>query len=135
MTLALVRSVDELYERAVVDAPSLDDEFLARWLEDIAAAMEPPVDREVARCLRKAARTAGRLSRKWADRDPSSLPDWRNGVDEVLGSQGWKVQLDLVLRGLDLEPDRELYEEARERYRAVHFTEWPVTWEDVARRP
>jgi hypothetical protein len=132
VTLTLVRSVDDLYRRAVVDAGSLDDETLGRWLEDLAAAIEPPVDKEIARCLRKAARTARRLSRKWVERDPSLLPDWRNGVDDVLGSQGWRVQLDLAIRGLELDPDRELYEEARERYRAVHFTEWPVTWEEMA---
>ncbi|HSG79410.1 MAG TPA: hypothetical protein VLD62_07520 [Acidimicrobiia bacterium] len=132
MTLALVRAVDGLYERAVLDAASLDDDTLGRWLEDVAASMEPPIDREVARCLRKAARTARRLARHWTDRDPGVLPDWRNGVDDALGSLGWRVQLDLARRGLALDPDRELYEEARERYRAVHFTEWPVRWEDIA---
>jgi hypothetical protein len=132
VTLVLVRAVDGLYERAVLDAASIDDDTLGRWLEDLAASMEPPVDKEVARLLRKAARTARRIARHWADRDTGALPDWRNGVDDALGSQGWRVQLDLARRGLALDPDQELYEEARERYRAVHFTEWPVSWEEIA---
>ncbi|MDX1690337.1 MAG: hypothetical protein R3290_04865 [Acidimicrobiia bacterium] len=130
---SLVTAVDELYERAVTRPGDVDDGVLARWLEDQAAGLEPPVDREVARLLRRAARTARRLARVRSRRG-GDVVDWRHGVDDALGSAGWRVQLDLARRGLDLHPDPELYEEARARYRAVHFTDWPVTYEEIVAR-
>ena len=127
----LIGSVDALYERAVLTPDDIDDPQLAGWIEDLASGMEQPVDRQIAKLLRRAARTAKRLARIWSQRGPSSLPDWRNGVDDALGTRGWQVQFDLAKRGLEIEPSFELFQEASERYRAVHFTDWPVTYEDL----
>ena len=120
--MSLAASVDELYRRAVLEPGEIDDHGLAGWLEE--AALGGRVDRAAARALRKAARNAARLARYWADRDPAALPDWRNGVDEVLGASGWRPQLDLATAGLEAAPSPEAFEEVKRRFRAVHFAEW-----------
>ena len=121
---SLPAAVDELYRRAVEEPAAVDDACLASWLEEIATGLEPPVDPVIARSVRAAARRAKRLARYWAGRDPSRLPDWRNGVDEVLGSAGWQPALALARRGLELDPTPEAFREAQERFRAVHFQPW-----------
>ncbi len=125
-------AVDGLYERAVTAPGTLDDHDLGRWMEDVAAAMEGRVDTAVARAVRKAARNARRLSRYWAQHDPGRLPEWRNGVDEVLGAAGWRPHLDLARRRLDVDPSPQAFDEVKRWFRAVHFTEWMegVTFEE-----
>jgi hypothetical protein len=120
--VSFAASADDLYRRAVLTPGEIDDHGLAAWLEE--AALSGRVDRSAARALRKAARNAARLARYWTERDASSLPDWRNGVDEVLGASGWRPQLDLATARLEAEPSPEAFEEVKRRFRAVHFTEW-----------
>ena len=119
--LDAVRLVDDLYRRAVEDPSAIDDPVLAEWMEQAAETVQG--DREQAKALRRAVRTARKLARYWSDRD-TTLPDWRNGVDEALGGRGWAAQLELALNGLDTVPDPELFEEARRLHRSVTFTEW-----------
>jgi len=121
---SLPAAVDELYRRAVEEPSVVDDAWLASWLDEIGAGLEPPVDPVIAKSIRTAARRAKRLARYWAGRDPSRLPDWRNGVDEVLGSAGWRPALALARRGLELDPTPEAFREVQERFRAVHFQPW-----------
>ncbi len=122
----LTSSVDALYEMAVFDPASIDDAELARWLEDVAFFIEGRVDKVTAKALRKAARNARRLARYWGgdDRDPGRLPDWRNGVDEVLGGAGWRPHLDLARAELAADPSPEAFDAVKHWFRAVHFTEW-----------
>lgn len=131
--LDAVALVDDLYRRAVQGADTVDDLLLAEWMEHAGEAVG--FDRRQAKALRKAVRTARRLSRYWSERAGTELPDWRNGVDEALGARGWQVHLDLVMNALDADPDPELFEEARRLHRSVTFTEWMegVSYEEFLR--
>ena len=122
----LIDAVDGLYRRAVESAVELDDAELGRWMEEIALHLDSPLTKAAARALRKAARNARRLARYWSyDRhDPTRLPDWRNGVDEVLGGGGWNPQLALARHDLEGDPSPEAYAEVKRWFRAVHFAEW-----------
>ena len=122
----LIASLDALYERAVLDPDSIDDAELARWLDEIAFVLDGRIDRATAKPLRKAARNARRLARYWGGDggDPQRLPDWRNGVDEVLGGAGWRPHLDLARAELGAAPTPAAFEEVKHWFRAVHFSEW-----------
>jgi hypothetical protein len=128
----LLGAIDDLYRCAVENPSMVDDEWLAQWLHETAALLEPPVDRVMARQVRTAARRARRLARYWDERDPNVLPDWRTGVDEALGGAAWQPALAIARRGLELEPSPEVFREVQERFRAVHFQPWmeDVCFED-----
>jgi hypothetical protein len=120
----VLAAIDELYRCAVEAPETVDEAWLAVWLEDTGSLLEPPVDGVLAKQLRTAARRGARLARHWSQRDPGRLPDWRNGVDEALGSAGWRPALEVARRWLDLEPSPEAFREVKERFRAVHFQPW-----------
>jgi hypothetical protein len=124
--LWVVAAMDSLYERAAADPAAGGDEFLAAWLEEVLGALQPPVDKELARQVRRAARLGGRLARYWADpeRAPRRPTDWRQAVDAALGSRGWEPSLEVARRGLEVEPSPALFEEVRRRWRQVHFAPW-----------
>ncbi|HUU61072.1 MAG TPA: hypothetical protein VMX37_01625 [Acidimicrobiia bacterium] len=124
--LRVVAAMDSLYERAAADPAAGGDEFLAAWLEEVLGALPPPVDKELARQVRRAARLGGRLARYWADpeRAPRRPADWRQAVDAALGSRGWEPSLEVARRGLEVEPSPALFEEVRRRWRQVHFAPW-----------
>lgn len=117
-------AVDDLFRRAVESPEEIDDPALVEWLADASESLGSVVPKEDARVLRLAVRLARKLAAYWSERRGSSLPDWRNGVDEALGSRGWEVQLDLVMNALREEPDPGLFEEAKTRFRAARFGEW-----------
>jgi len=118
----LASRIDDLYRRAVEHPEQIDDPALIEWTESTREIAGH--DRNQAKVVRRAIRTARKLARYWSERDPSTLPDWRNGVDEALGSQGWQAQLDTLRFSLEQRPDPELFERVKERHRLVHFTEW-----------
>jgi hypothetical protein len=122
----LIAAVDALYERAVTAPGDLDDVELGRWMEEVSLDLDRPPPAAIVRSLRKAARNARRLSRYWGSpgRDPARLPDWRNGVDEVLGATGWRPHLDLARHRLAVEPTPEAFEAVKTWFRAVRFVEW-----------
>jgi hypothetical protein len=120
--IGLADQIDELYRRAIESPSAIDDPVLAEWSE--SAFESTGGDREAAKSLRRAVRTARKLSRYWSTRDPDVLPDWRNGVDEALGGLGWEAQLGVLMAALDTGPDSEIFEAVKARYRQVHFTEW-----------
>ncbi|MFH1331231.1 MAG: hypothetical protein ABIJ48_11335 [Actinomycetota bacterium] len=124
--LGLVAAIDALYERTAADPAASGDESLGAWLQDTLGGLEPPVDKALAREVRRAARLAGRLARYWADPErASSLPaDWRQAVDAALGSTGWEPSLEVARLGLSQEPSAALFEEVRQRWRQVHFAPW-----------
>lgn len=130
--LALVGSVDDLYRQAILAPATIDDTTLSDWLEGAAELLGGTPDRPTARILRRVVRDARKLAAYWSERDGASLPEWRNGVDEALGSRGWEPQLDLVASVVEGSRDRETFEEMQRRYRAVHFQPWRdgVTYEE-----
>lgn len=113
--------VDDLYRQAVLTPGAIDDAALTEWMEQAMEAVA--YDRAMARPLRAAVRHARRLASRLGSA-AQRFPDWRNGVDQVLGTRGWEPQLDLMRLGLEQQPDPELFAAVKERYRAVHFTEW-----------
>jgi hypothetical protein len=121
-----IAALDDLYRRAVESGADLDDSELGRWLEDVGFQLEGRVDREVARALRRGARNARRLARYWSSpgREPRRLPDWRSGVDEVLGGIGWRPHLDLARHRLATDPTPASFAGVKHWFRAVHFAEW-----------
>jgi hypothetical protein len=124
--LGVVAAMDALFERVAGDPASCGDEVLSAWLADTLASLDPPVDKALAREVRKVARLAGRLARFWSDPDRSSrLPvDWQQAVDAALGSTGWEPSLEVARMGLEQEPSAALFEEMRSRWRQVHFAPW-----------
>jgi len=96
--LLVVAAIDSLFERAASDPSAGADEFLAAWLEEALAVAGPPVEKELARQVRRAARLGGRLARYWGDpeRAPRRPADWRQAVDAALGSRGWEPSLELA---------------------------------------
>jgi len=122
--LAVVSLADDLFRRAVTEPGSVDDHFLEDWMTEAAAAAGGPPSKGTARAMRRCVRDARKLARYWADRDPEALPDWRNGVDEALGSRGWEPLLDLAREALEVSPSPEAFEEVKRQHRAVHFTPW-----------
>jgi hypothetical protein len=124
--LGIVAAMDALLERAAGDPAACGDELLSAWLQDMLASLEPPVDKALAREVRKVARLAGRLARYWADPDRAArLPaDWRQAVDAALGSTGWEPSLEVARMGLEAEPSPALFAEVRSRWPQVHFAPW-----------
>ena len=115
-------AIDDLYRRAVEHPRDVDEPLLSEWAESAAEATGH--DRDQAKVVRRAIRTARKLARYWIEHDPSALPDWRNGVDETLGGRGWQAQLDTLRFSLDQTPGPELFELVKKQHRVVHFGEW-----------
>lgn len=121
--LTLLLSLDRLYEQAVTDPDGCDDATIAAVAADALNSLAEPPPREVVRAFNAGLRRARRLRTYWATSDVE-LPDWRMGVDEALGTQGWQPGLDLAQAALQAEPQPELFEEVKDRYRRVHFQPW-----------
>ena len=117
-------AVDDLYRRAVENADEIDDPVLLDWLSDASDSLGPVVSKEDARVLRLAVRLARKLAGYWTERGGATLPDWRNGVDEALGSRAWEVQLELVMNALERDASPDLFQAAKIRFRAARFEEW-----------
>ena len=113
--------VDGLYRRAIESPNEIDDAALAEWMEEAFVAIAH--DRIQAKGLRAAVRHARKLAAYYSV-PRAVLPDWRNGVDEVLGTRGWEPQLDLVRHEFAAAPGSDLFAAVKERHRAVHFSEW-----------
>lgn len=121
---AVARAVDDLYQRAVEDPYGIDDTALEEWMVEAGDRLGGVVDKPTMKILRRVLRDARKLAAYWTAHDASPLPDWHLGVDEALGSRGWEPQLDLVEKALADNPSRDLFEDMRLRYRAVHFQPW-----------
>lgn len=120
--VALVGRIDDLYRTAVMEPGTVDDRLLGDWAE--VAFDEAQGDRTTAKPIRLAVRTARKLARYWTEHDPTTLPNWRNGVDEALGGLGWRAQLGVLDAALEAAPTPEVFELKRDLHRAVHFAEW-----------
>jgi len=124
--LGVVAAMDALLARVAGDPAACGEELLGAWLQETLGSLEPPVDKAVAREVRRVARLAGRLGRYWSDPDRAGrLPaDWRQAVDAALGSTGWEPSLEVARIGLEQEPSAALFEEVRSRWPQVHFAPW-----------
>ena len=122
--LEAAAAVDALYRQAVESPVAIDDSALAEWLTEVSDLLGPMVAKEDTRLLRRAARTARKLAAYWSTHDSATLPEWRNGVDEALGAQGWETALGLIMNGLARDPDAGLFAEAKDRFRNARFEEW-----------
>ena len=119
--LEALELVDGLYQAAIVDPASIDDPMLAEWMESAVEAVG--IDRDQMKVLRKVVRQARKLATVFGTR-VASFPDWRHGVDEVLGARGWEPHLDLVRNELATHPSADGFAAVQQWHRAVHFTEW-----------
>lgn len=130
--LGVVGSLDAMMQRAVEDPSSIDDRALGEWMSEASSLLEKPIDKLLAREIRRGMRTVRKLAAYWSERDPGTLVDWRNGVDEALGSRGFQPQLDFLRRSLELWPEPDTFEEVKRLHRTVHFDRWMegVTFEE-----
>lgn len=121
-----------MMQRAVEDPSSIDDRALGEWMSEASSLLEKPIDKLLAREIRRGMRTVRKLAAYWSERDPGTLVDWRNGVDEALGSRGFQPQLDFLRRSLELWPEPATFEEVKRLHRTVHFDRWMegVTFEE-----
>ncbi len=121
--LGLIAAMDRLYEAVVSDPSRWDDAELAAWAADLAAEYED-LPREWAREVRRVVRLARRLAAHWRASDRPPPGEWRSAVDAALGGRGWQPTLAVARLGLTADPDPEVFEEVRERFRVAHFTPW-----------
>ena len=124
--LSVIAAMDALFAQVAGDPEGCGEETLSAWLEDILSALGTPVDKALAREVRRAARLAGRLGRYWSDpgRAGRQPADWRQAVDAALGSTGWGPSLEVARMGLEREPSPALFDEVRRRWPQVHFATW-----------
>ncbi|NQV05612.1 hypothetical protein HQ535_03605 [bacterium] len=131
--LSLIGSIDRLYERVMDDPGAFDESEMEGWYTDALGSLPPPVDKQYGRWARRAMRLAKRMAAYWADTDRSGSvpPDWRNGIDQAHGPQGWQPTLEIARRGLEIEPTEELFDEMQRRFREVNLQPWlDVTWDE-----
>ena len=130
--LGVAGSLDAMMQRAVEDPSSIDDRALGEWMGEASSLLEKPIDKLLAREIRRGMRTVRKLAAYWSQRGSETLVDWRNGVDEALGSRGFQPQLDFLRRSLELWPEPETFEEVKRLHRTVHFDRWMegVTFEE-----
>jgi hypothetical protein len=130
----LLAALDALFASVADDPTGCGEEMLGAWLQETLGGLEPPVDRALARELRRAARLAGRMAKYWSDPERAGrLPaDWRQAVDAALGSTGWAPSLEVARIGLDREPSPTLFAEVSRRWPLVHFAPWQegLTYEE-----
>lgn len=85
------------------------------------------IDRETGRELRRVMRSAQKLRRFW-EAPPETVPpdhgDFRTRVDIALGVAAWRPLLEIARHGLEVAPDPELFDDAKERFRVVTGDRW-----------
>ena len=122
--LGLIGAVDDLY-RGIVDAPhDWDPQAFGSWFEEAGSAFDGPIDRSVARELRRAVRARRKLQQFCVSGKILDGGDWRSVVDQALGSRAWLPSLQMAKAGLEASPTPELFAEVQNRFPVVHFTPW-----------
>ena len=120
--IALIGAIDDLYRDIVNDAAAWDDQEFSLWLEEVA--LDGPIDRGIARELRRAVRAARKLQRFCVSGHIFAGGDWRSVVDQALGSRAWLPSLEMAKGALEAAPTEELFAEVKHRFPVVHFTPW-----------
>ena len=129
----LLTQCEDLYAAVCFDAAAWPDSALADWMEGLAASSQ--MDKEIGREVRRIVRAAQKLRDFWlapAAGRPPDHGDWRTRVDIGLGVKAWRPLLAMARLGLSREPDGELYEDVKERFRVVTGEHWMegVTFEE-----
>lgn len=128
LVLALLDDLDGLYESVVLDAKSWDETAFADWMESAMVDGEG-LDRQALNILRRGLRRARRLQGYWAGRSDGPS-DWRMRVDETLGSAAWRPGLELAEWGMAIDPTPELFAALQERFRAVTFQPFVMSYDE-----
>ncbi|GMQ93205.1 MAG: hypothetical protein BMS9Abin12_0682 [Acidimicrobiia bacterium] len=134
--MTVLDDVDQLYELAVMEPSTLNDQVIADWAEGVAAGSE--MDRTGAKYVRRCLNISRKLSSFWIARAAASdaPSDWRARVDIALGIRAWRPQLDLAQHILESSPSEDVYSFVVELFRIVNnepfldgvsFEEWRET--------
>ena len=131
--LAVLRSIEQLYEAVVDDPAGWGDQAFADWAADaLQSAVELP--KEAHREVRRSLRAAQKLQAFWASEGSAVVThdDWRTKVDIALGPRAWRPLLDLARIGLDTAPSEELFGQVKERFALVNSDRWMdgISFED-----
>ncbi|MEN8041820.1 MAG: hypothetical protein ABFR95_09990 [Actinomycetota bacterium] len=118
--MTILAEIDDLYERAVTDPASLNDQAFADWTEGVASGFE--IDRSAAKYVRRCLNAGRKLAAFWESHgsSPDDPETWQGRVDFSLGVRAWRPQLDLAMLVLESDPDEESYARAVELFRLVH---------------
>ena len=131
--LAVLRSIEQLYESVVDDPACWNEQGFSDWAVD-ALESAGGLPREAHREIRRSLRAAQKMQVFWASDGSavSSHDDWRTKVDIALGPRAWRPLLDLARVGLNTAPSEELFEEVKERFALVNSDRWMdgVSFED-----
>ena len=115
--VSLVRSLERMYESAVMEPEAFEAEARA---EELFSLVE---DREQAKRVRRALRVAMKLAAFWQQSsDPE--PDWVRRVDQASGPPAWRPLLEIAQLGLDVAPDAEVFELVQRLFPVVHYERW-----------
>ena len=126
MTSSLAVVVDDLYRDVVMEPERWNETAFAEWLEALALD-EASIDRDRAKHLRRAVRSAVKLQDFWSNADAErkeAEPSWRARVDIAVGVPAWRPALELAMTDLETNPSEERFDDVRRRFRVVHGTTW-----------
>ena len=127
--MTLLVEVDRLYETAVTDPGSINEQSMVDWAENIAASNE--LDRVGYKYLRRCMNISRRLAAFWLER-PRDLEEtrgveshdesdeWRSRVDLAFGVKAWRPQLDLAQHVLESSPCEEVFRYVSGLFRLVN---------------
>ena len=87
--LAMIGAIDDLYRDVVAAPTDWDDQAFGTWLEELTSSVEGPIDRAIARELRRSVRAARKLQQFCVSGRIMRGGDWRSAVDQALGSRAW----------------------------------------------
>ena len=126
MSRSFAAAVDELYRDVVFEPERWRDDAFADWVAGLAVDGEP-IDRDVARSVRRAVRIATKLQRFWSSEGADRYrdePSWETRVDIAIGIPAWRPGLDLAEQELSRTPSFEAFEDVRRRFRVVNGVPW-----------
>jgi hypothetical protein len=105
----LLDAVDALYRGCSMEPGRWNEQAFVDWSE--AVAVDTPIDKELARHVRRCLMAGRRLAAFWVDRESDGVPeDWRARVDIALGVRAWRPQLDLAFALLARSGDESTFE-------------------------
>lgn len=105
----LLDAVDALYRGCSMEPGKWNEQAFVDWSE--AVALETPIDKVLARHVRRCLMAGRRLAAFWVDRGSGGGPeDWKARVDMALGVKAWRPQLDLAFELLSRFDDESTFE-------------------------
>ncbi len=105
----LLAAVDDLYRGCSMEPGRWNEQAFLDWSETVAS--ETPIDKELARHVRRCLTAGRRIAAFWEDRESDGAPeDWKARVDMALGVRAWRPQLDLAFALLARSDDESTFE-------------------------